>query len=349
MSNKKIIIAGAGGIGRAVGLILKEMSDQTYDLYLGDISEEQANSAVKFIKESSTKAGEVHALIMPMEGLNDGLSKALEAADIVLDCLPGSQAPRMARYCIDNNCHYANLTEYVAETNEIMEMAKGAEIGLVLQTGLAPGYINILAHHLYQKFCKDNNVEKVRRIAMKVGALSDYATSPSFYAYTWSPIGVATEYVKPAVVVKDYDIMEVSSLSDTRKVIIRGKTYEDDFTSGGAADLPKALDGKVKSLDYRTLRYPGHYDWVRSILREMHGDPVELNKVMQEEIPQVWDDNVVVYVGVRGKDDKGVFRAVEQSYHIKPMKIGRAKLKAIQTTTAGPFSSNGFIPFGRSL
>ena len=102
--------------------------------------------------------------------------------------------------------------------------------------------------------------------------------------------------------------------------------------------FPAALQGKVKSLDYRTLRYVGHYDWVRSKLREIQGDPDELNAIMQEEIPQVWDDNVVVYAGVRGEDDKGIFRAAEQSYHIKPMKVGKAKLKAIQTTTAGPLA-----------
>ena len=244
MSNKKIIIAGAGGIGRAVGLILKEMADQTFDLYLGDIFEEQANDAVEFIQSSSEKNGKVNPLLMPKEGLDEDFKLALEESDILLDCLPGSQAPRMARYCIEYNCHYANLTEYVAETNEIMEMANGAKVGLVLQTGLAPGYINVLAHHLFKKFCNENNVDKVRRIAMKVGALSDYATSPSFYAYTWSPIGVATEYVKPAVVVRDYEIMEVPSLSDTKRIVIRGKTYEDDFTSGGAADLPSCFARK---------------------------------------------------------------------------------------------------------
>ena len=45
-------------------------------------------------------------------------------------------------------------------------------------------------------------------------------------------------------------------------VVIDGITYEEDLTSGGAADLPAALEGRVRNLDYKTLRYPGHYAWV---------------------------------------------------------------------------------------
>ena len=74
----------------------------------------------------------------------------LSEADAILDCLPGSQAPRMAQLARDHGCHYLNLTEYVAETNAVLEIAQGADTCFALQCGLAPGYINVLAHHLFQ-------------------------------------------------------------------------------------------------------------------------------------------------------------------------------------------------------
>jgi hypothetical protein len=71
-----------------------------------------------------------------------------------------------------------------------------------------------------------------------------------------SPVGVATEYLKDTIVLRDYVKTTLPSLSERANIIIDGITYEEDLTSGGAADLPDALSGKVCSLDYKTLRYP---------------------------------------------------------------------------------------------
>jgi saccharopine dehydrogenase-like NADP-dependent oxidoreductase len=71
--------------------------------------------------------------------------------EIILDCLPGSQAPRIAG-AKDYELHYANLTEYVAETEKIKTLAKDATTGFILQTGLAPGYIDLLANGLFNNF-----------------------------------------------------------------------------------------------------------------------------------------------------------------------------------------------------
>ena len=89
---------------------------------------------------------------MSAEEISEQMKSAFEQCDILLDCSPGSQAPRMARFAKDFKMHYANLTEYVAETDEIIKIAEHAETGFVLQTGLAPGFINVLAMSLYQKF-----------------------------------------------------------------------------------------------------------------------------------------------------------------------------------------------------
>ena len=115
--------------------------------------------------------------------------------------------------------------------------------------------------------------------------------------------------------------------------------YEDDLTSGGAADLPDALSGKVKSLDYKTLRYPGHYSWVEQQLKGLKNtkDSISgLQDIMLTEIPHVEDDQIIVYAAVAGKDTKGVLRRAEIAKHIKPLQIGKHMLRAIQTTTAAP-------------
>ncbi len=338
MNNKNILIAGAGGIGQASAVILADYKDLDCHIFIGD---RISSIAMDFANAINDKCGKTvcTGFAFPEDGLSDDLIEILNQADIILDCLPGSQAPRLAKYADDYKCHYANLTEYVKETNLVTDIAKESDSGFILQTGLAPGYINILALYLFNSFTNKYNVDQVDIVDMKVGALSKHAQEPSFYAFTWSPIGVATEYIKEALVVENFETKKIPSLSSTETILINGIAYEDDYTSGGAADLPVALAGKTKNLRYKTLRYPGHFKWAKSVIDQtpQNIDPVEhLNETMLNLIPSVEQDVVVVFAAVKGKDSNGVLRQMEKSIHIYPSTIMGYKLRAIQTATAGP-------------
>ncbi len=339
----KIAIVGAGGIGRAVGLILAENPNFNCQLFLGDVHMDTANDAVEWIHEGLQKTGVASAFAMPYEGINPEMESVMEQCDIVLDCLPGSQAPRIAKICLEYDMHYANLTEYVNETNQVIEIAKKSKKGFVLQTGLAPGFINVLGMKLFNDFTSQYKVDKIDKMSMKVGALTKNARAPHFYGFTWSPVGVATEYLKDCVAVRNGKIVLLPALSERETLLIDGMPYEDNLTSGGAADLPDALAGKVTDLDYKTLRYPGHYQWVQDELKKIPEGPDRIKNfqtMMQEVIPSVEDDIVIVYASVQGKDHKGVLRAMEGSYHIRPTKVGTQILRAIQTTTAAPLAES---------
>jgi saccharopine dehydrogenase-like NADP-dependent oxidoreductase len=334
----KIVIAGSGGIGWAAGLILRELGDFTCDLFLGDMDVEKARKEADRIVTGSNRTGRVEAFLLPEDGSSPAFDGILRGAHILLDCLPGGEAPRMARLARENHLHYVNLTEYVAETKEIEGIAQGANRGFLLQAGLAPGVINVLAYHLYQAFCRRHEVEVVERMAMRVGALTTTAEPPHYYGFTWSTIGVATEYVKPSIVVRDFESRSVPSLEDVKPLSIRGVLYEEAFTSGGAANLPQALAGKVKNLDYKTLRYPGHYAWAQSILAEA---PPDVDRVeflhgrMLETVPRVEnDDLVVIYTAVEGRDRRKALHRMEYSQVVRPYKVGQHRLQAIQSTTA---------------
>lgn len=337
----KIAIVGAGGIGRAVGLILAEMSEVAPEIFIGDAYIESAEDAATWILDGVTEQSSVHAFEMPFDGVNDDMRKVFAQCEIVLDCLPGSQAPRIAQLAKDFKMHYVNLTEYVNETNQVIEIAKDATTGFVLQTGLAPGFINIVANALYKVFCEEYGVDQVEYIGMKVGALTQNASAPHFYGFTWSPIGVATEYVKEAIAIRNYEKTTVPALSELETIIIDGTTFEVDLTSGGAADLPDALKGLARKLDYKTIRYPGHYAWAQGILKANADKPVEerilaLQNEMLAKVPHLEDDLVVIHANVIGKDAKGTLRSVEKIYFIEPIQIGNHLLRAIQTTTAAP-------------
>ncbi len=343
---KKIFIAGAGGIGEAAALLLREWSETETEIFLGDVSEENLRNAKDFVLQNSPNRSKGEAVLMSNDGLNDSMKTAFESCDVLLDCSPGGQAPRLARFAKDFKMHYANLTEYVAETDEIMALAKDAETGFILQTGLAPGFINVLAMSLYNKFVEKFENEKVEKIGMKVGALTAHAHEPQFYGFTWSPIGVATEYVKNSVVLRNYKITKKPALSSRETIVIGARTYEADLTSGGAADLPDFFAGKAKNLDYKTLRYVGHYDWVESVIRKLPKDkdlPQNLQNVMLEAVPSVEDDLVLVHASVDGFDVRGRRRMLEKAFYVQPLEINGRKLRAIQTTTAAPLCESAMM------
>jgi len=335
-----IIIAGAGGIAEAAGLLLMAWSSTPIKLYIGNRHKTKAEKVARWINEGlPLKTLEIIPFHLDTEEVNEEMQPIFEKANAILDCLPGKLAPRIAQYAKDFNLHYANLTEYVAETNQIIDLAKDATTGFILQTGLAPGYINILAHYLFQEFCATHQVNEVEELAFKVGALTEHATAPHYYGFTWSPVGVATEYLKDAIAIRDYKKVTLPSLSARKTIRIDGIDYEEDLTSGGAADLPDALVGKVKTLDYKTLRHPGHYAWVANQLKDQY--PLKnavryLQEVMAKAIPHVENDQIILYASVLGKDHQGVLRKRDLAKTIHPMKVGKHTLRAIQTTTAAP-------------
>lgn len=334
-----MVIAGAGGIGKAAGLILAEQPDFDCEIFMGDLYSQVAEEAADWIKKGASSLITIEAFqILPGE-ISEHMDYVFRSGDILLDCLPGAEAPRMAHIARKYNMHYVNLTEHVSETEKILEIAQGASTGFILQSGLAPGYIDVLANHLYKEFTQENGVDQVESISMKVGALPKMATGPHFYGFTWSPIGVATEYVKDAIIIRDGVKTQCPSLSNTTTLILDGITYEDDYTSGGAADLPDYFLGKVKMLDYKTIRYPGHFNWVRKQLENINPDQSVENVLLQkmlDHVPFSEDDMIILYVSVIGKDRKGLLRIKERSMKIEPSLVGSHKLKAIQTATAAP-------------
>lgn len=344
--SKTIFIAGSGGIGEAAALLLREWCEFELTLILGDVNEGSLKKAVEFITSNSARSTRVETVLMPADGITDEMKAAFEAADVLLDCSPGGQAPRMAGFAVDYKMHYANLTEYVAETDQIIAMAKDAETGFILQTGLAPGFINVKAMQLYNEFVAKFENESVERIGMKVGALTAHAHAPHFYGFTWSPIGVATEYVKNSRVIRDHAITELPALSSREVIVIGARTYEADLTSGGAADLPDFFAGKARQLDYKTLRYVGHYSWVESTVETLPKDdqlPNRLQDVMLGAVPSVEDDLVLVHASVDGFDSQGRRRMIEKAYFVEPLEINGHRLRAIQTTTAAPLCQSAMM------
>ncbi|HER39674.1 MAG TPA: hypothetical protein ENO10_00460 [Salinimicrobium catena] len=92
-------------------------------------------------------------------------------------------------------------------------------------------------------------------------------------------------------------------------------------------------------MDYKTLRYPGHYSWVEEMIANLTGEKnliSALQAVMENRVPHLEEDRIVLYAAVEGKDPTGMLQRREISKMILPQEVGKHTLRAIQTTTAAP-------------
>lgn len=339
--NKRIIIAGAGGIGRACGLILLKHFGTDLDLTLADINKKQCEQAEEWIQAGLSSPIPVSKTVLT----SDPQKHWNPSGDLLLDCTPGKFAAEMALVALRNGMHYANLTENVPATNKIYEIAKGASTGFALQTGLAPGFINQLGRKTVEHYTKKQPGHTIESIKMRVGALSQYASSPGFYAFIWNPMGVSTEYLNESEVIDNFKKIIKPSLSDREQIIINGVRYEADLTSGGAADLPDFYEGKVRKLNYKTLRYPGHFEYIDKLKHELGHDlsKESLLRRMREDIPGQDQDRVLIYCSVSGKDETGKSYEIIRHHEIHPAQYGAVRITAIQRATAGSLAQTALL------
>src|SRR5690625_5789093 len=87
--------------------------------------------------------------------------------------------------------------------------------------------------------------------------------------------------------------------------MIDGELFEADLTSGGPADLPQFSEDQIQTLDYKSLRYPGHFDWAQELIRETPQiDAARLTSRFMERIPFHEEDRIIIYVSVSGVEDQ---------------------------------------------
>jgi len=313
----RVVLMGAGHIGQTIAALLSGSGD--YQVKVVDRSAEALRKLAHLPLET--------ALIDTTDAAV--LRAALGGCDVVVNALPYHLAIMAATQALDAGCHYFDLTEDVAATREIMRLAEGAKTAFMPQCGLAPGFIGIVAHHLSQKF------SKLQEVKMRVGALPAFPTNSLKYNLTWSVDGLINEYCHPCEAIRDGEIIEVLPLEGMEHFSLDGTEYEAFNTSGGLGTLCETLKGRVQTLDYKTVRYPGHRDIMKMLLQElgMQFDQENLKNILRNAIPLTMQDVVLVFVTVSGERDGQLVQEVF-ARKIFADRSEQAPLSAIQITTA---------------
>lgn len=318
-----VLILGAGKIGALISGLLAESG--SYEVHLGDVNAEAANAVVKAHGLANLHA---HAIDASSAGDLDAHLKR-HPADAVVSGLPYYCNIAVAEAARRAGIHYFDLTEDVEVTRAVRRIAEGAAQAFVPQCGLAPGFISIAANELIGHF------DELRTVKLRVGALPQHPNNVLKYSLTWSTEGLINEYGNPCEAIVDGRRVEAAPLEGLEEIEIDGTLYEAFNTSGGLGSLAETYGARCQSMDYKTMRYPGHCEQMRLLMNDLklNDDRGVLKRILENAVPQTLQDVVVIYVAVTGRQD-GELREENYVNKVYPQMIAGRLWSAIQVTTA---------------
>ena len=315
---KDVVVIGAGKIGSMIADLLA--NSRSYRVIVADCSRNQLDR----LETAATISMEV----VDVQNSAD-LVRLLTSKFAVLSAVPYNLTAQIAEASKAAGAHYLDLTEDVAATRRVKSLAAGAGTAFIPQCGLAPGFISIVAHDLVKRY------ETLDTVRMRVGALPRYPSNALNYNLTWSTDGVINEYCEPCEAIVDGKLRDVPPLEEREEFSLDGVTYEAFNTSGGLGTLCETLEGRVRSLNYKTIRYPGHAAIMKALLHDLRlRDRREVLKdILEHAVPSTMQDVVVVFVTVSGTRGG---RLVQETYanKIYAQSINGIARSAIQITTA---------------
>ena len=316
----RVLLLGAGKIGRMIARFLMDSGD--YQLVVGDVCEMALKRVAKLTDVDTRR----------IDAANAGeLAAAMQGIDTVISALSFHHNPLVAQAALQAGVSYFDLTEDVATTDAIVEIAKRADDGQIFmpQCGLAPGFISIVANDLINWF------ERVETVRMRVGALPQFPTGELKYNLTWSTDGLINEYCNPCEAIHEGRRIDLLPLEGHEHFSLDGVRYEAFNTSGGLGTMCDTLAGKVRELDYKTVRYVGHRDQMKVLVNELRfGEHREqFKQILERAIPVTFQDVVVTFCTVTGWR-KGLLVQKSDARKIYHQQIGDEMWSAIQITTA---------------
>lgn len=318
-----VLIAGSGKIGSLIACLLAE--SKAYQVHLADI--DFHNSDVTRLLAMFPEIKTVSLDARDEQSIQNYMMQHQIVA--VISSLPYFLNAHIAKAAKAADAHYFDLTEDTSVTEVVKEIAKDASTAFIPQCGLAPGFISIVAKSLMHEF------DECHQVKLRVGALPQCANNALHYSLTWSTDGLINEYGNPCHGIKKGKAVMLAPLEGLEEIQIDGCEYEAFNTSGGLGSLAELYAGKVHTMNYKTIRYPGHCKKMRFLMNELrlNEDRSTLKLILERAIPKTTQDIVIIYVSVEGikQGELAEYSYVKKIY---PKTICGMLWSAIQVSTA---------------
>jgi lysine 6-dehydrogenase len=269
----RMLVLGAGLQGSACAFDLLQNPDVT-EVRLADLS---ITHLPDFLAPHSGKR-----LIPTRLDVHDreAVLALMAESRAVMSALPYYLNLEMSRQAVHAGTHFCDLggnTEIVFQQKELHQRAAENKCTIIPDCGLAPGMVNILAEYGIRQ------MDKVKSVKIYVGGLPQHPEPPLNYQIVYSLEGVLDYYTTLSWVVRDGKRARVKALSERERVMFPQPVGELEafHTAGGLSTMAWRYEGKIPTMEYKTLRYPGHAQTMEAIreLGLLDTNPVEVKGV----------------------------------------------------------------------
>jgi lysine 6-dehydrogenase len=332
----KYAVLGAGLMGKAIAYDLLNQPDTT-EVIITDNKQNKLSEATWLLDDNRLKTHLVYA-----ENDNE-VNHVLSQVDAAVAAIhPDFNVPfsQLAIKAKTHLCDLGGSNKIVDEQMKLSEQAEQAGISIIPDCGLAPGMVSILVKWGLEKF---NWAETVK---IRVGGLPQTPRGILKYGRLFSIEGLLTEYIEPVRILRNGKLIEVKPLTELEEIDFPAPfgRMEAFATSGGISTLVESYQGRLKNLDYKTVRYPGHCDSFRAmhelglfsdeLMETPSGKikPVALAAALIEQnIPLCQDDVILMKIIFEGGSKSHALTLIDYA-------ITKPPLTAMMKTTAYPAS-----------
>ncbi|MET3925999.1 saccharopine dehydrogenase C-terminal domain-containing protein [Devosia sp. 2618] len=292
----KVTIVGAGLIG---SMLARELAaSPAYRVTLVDLSEEaleKAHSEGTGIQLASySHAEELFAL--------------LDGQDLCVSAVPNRSTGRVADAATRAKVHFLDFSKPNEDIRRNLE-ALAAERCVMLGCGLSPGLVENLALSLLAE------TRMASDLTIRVGVLPRFRVDRLGYGVSWNLDSAIDEYAYPAAAIRDGNVVQIAPMEQHETLTLDGMSLEAFTTSGGVGDLTAFQRQGIKNFTFKTLRYPGHLDYMQFLLHDLNlrNRRDLLRSMLGTSLTRISDDVVIIYITAKGTAPDG--RAVEKSLY----------------------------------
>lgn len=261
---KKIIVLGAGMVGKAMAIDLSKK----YKVKSVDIDKD----SLAFLANNYNIDTEV------LDVTNEiNLSNAIADFDLVISAVPGFLGLQTIKNVIKNNKDLVDISFLPEGVLDLDDLAKEHGVTVVMDCGVAPGMPNIIVGY-------HNELMKIENFEYMVGGLPKVRTFPFEYKAPFSPCDVMEEYTRPARYVENREIVIKPAMSDTELLEFENAGTLEAFNSDGLRSLIYTLNN-IPNMKEKTLRFPGHIRMIQALKAAGFLDQEPLKIKGQEFVP----------------------------------------------------------------
>ena len=336
----KILVLGAGRMGQGAAFDLIYNSPDVEAVTIADFDFAKVGTVAAQINHPKLQAKQTDVSDYA------AVTRLMRGHDAAISCVNYWYNLELSKAAIETATNFCDLggNNYVVDAQLALNAAaKKANISIIPDCGLAPGMVSVLAMHGANRF------HEIEEIHIRVGGLPQNPKPPLDYQLVFSVEGLINEYVETARVIRGGEITEVDSMTELEMLAFDNFPALEAFqTSGGTSTLPETFRGKIRELDYKTIRYAGHCDKFKAMIDlglcsrgeiEVENTKIKpravLSELLQKNLPSDEPDYVLIRLEFVGAKD-GARKCMR--YDIVDEYDRKTNLSAMMRTTAFPAS-----------